>query len=153
MNLIAGFDANDVEPQEEFELLPEGQYKAIIAECNDKDTKDGTGKLIEVKLQIIEDPGKGRIFFDRLNIINANETAVQIAKQTLAAICRAVGVMNPQANSDLCNIPFVLTLKHEKRKDNGELINRPKKYEPLSKQNQAPQQPQQPQNQKPAWMQ
>jgi hypothetical protein len=92
---LSGFDANQVEPNTAFTPLPAGEYDAIIVESEMKPTKDGTGKYLQLKLQILNGKFQNRTLFDRLNLVNKNDTAVQIAKGTLSAICRAVNVLTP----------------------------------------------------------
>lgn len=107
---LGGFDANTVEPNADFEPIPAGQYKAVFTESEEKPTKARTGSYLQLKAEIIEGEHKGRIVFERLNLNNPNETAVDIAKRTLSSICRAVGVMTPRDSSDLHDKPFLMKL-------------------------------------------
>jgi len=127
---LNGFDANQVDPTFGFDPIPAGDYLAIITESAFKDTKSGSGKFLEVKFEVIDGPHKGRNLWARLNLDNANETAVKIAKAELSAICRAVGVLQPKDSCDLHNLPLTLTVKCRKREDNGEITNEIKGYRP-----------------------
>lgn len=109
MNL-QGFDANTVEPNASYEPLPAGWYKAVFTESEETPTKAQTGSYLKMKLEVIEGEHKGRILFERLNLNNPNQTAVEIAQRTLSGICRAVGVMNPRESSDLHDKPFMVKL-------------------------------------------
>jgi hypothetical protein len=104
---IGGFDANKVEPSG---IIQAGEYDAVITSSEWKATKDGGGKYLYLELQILSGPAQNRKLFDRLNLVNANATAVQIAKGTLSAICRAVGVMTPNDSSELHNRPLRVTV-------------------------------------------
>ena len=108
---LAGFDANVVPPNNEFEPLPAGDYNACIVASEMKPTKDGTGTYLELKLQVLDGKYQNRTLFDRLNLVNKNETAVTIAKGTLSAICRAIGVMTPKDSSELHNKPLKITVR------------------------------------------
>lgn len=124
---LNGFDANNVEPNEAFSVLPAGDYPVIITESKMKATKDGTGQYLELKMQVLSGSHQNRIVFDRLNLQNKSEKAMQIAKGTLSAICRAVGIMTPQDSSQLHNKPLIATVKV--RKDpQGDMQNDVKGY-------------------------
>jgi len=108
-NEIGGFDANKVEPSAN--VLPAGEYEAMIVDSKWEPTKKNDGsKFLKLKIQIVSGPMQNRILFDRLNLINRNEQAVQIAKGTLSAICRAVGVLTPEDSAQLHNRPMKLTV-------------------------------------------
>ena len=124
---LSGFDASKVEPAGVYEALPAGDYQVIITESEMKPTKSGTGRYLQLKLQVINGKFQNRTLFDRLNLDNPNDTAVQIAKATLSSICRAVNVLTPQDSSELHNKP--LTAKVSVRKDdNGNPQNEIKGY-------------------------
>lgn len=95
---LQGFDAQTVEPNDSFDPVPNGDYLCIITTSEMKPTKAGDGAYLELELQVIEGPYQGRKLWDRLNLNNANETTVKIAKGTLSAICRAVGVLHPRTH-------------------------------------------------------
>lgn len=126
---LSGFDANNVQPNEGFTPLPAGEYDAIIVESEMKPTKDNAGKYLQLKLQILNGKFQNRTLFDRLNLVNKNDTAVQIAKGTLSAICRAVNVLTPNDSSELHSKP--LSIKVAIRNDqNGNPQNEVKGYKP-----------------------
>lgn len=100
------FDATKVEPQTDFAPLPTGNYTVIITESDMKPTKTGAGQYLQLTYQVVDGDYKNRLLFDRLNLINNNETAVQIAQKALSAICRAVNVMHPKDSAELHNKPF-----------------------------------------------
>lgn len=124
------FDATNVEPNVGFEPLPEGKYQAVIVESEMKATKAGTGKYLELKMEVIEGEMKGRAVWDRLNLENPNQTAVDIARGTLSAICRAVNVMQPKDSVDLHNLPMTILVKCKKRPDDGSISNEIGGYAP-----------------------
>lgn len=116
---IGGFDANKVEPQSVREIIPAGDYLAIIADSEKVETKARDGYMIKMKLQIIEEGQyKNRTLFDNLNLWNKSEQAVQIAQSTLSAICHAVGVLQPKDTSQLHNKPLCIVVKTGKYNDN-----------------------------------
>ena len=125
---LNGFNAAQVEPSQDFEPIPAGKYLAVITETEMKPTKNGSGQYLQLAFQILDGPFKGRFVWARLNLNNSNPTTVQIARQELSAICRAVGVMTPGDSVELHNIPLVITVKLKKRDDTGEMTNEVKGY-------------------------
>lgn len=139
---LSGFDATHVEPSTDFDPLPAGKYLAVIAESEMKPTKAGTGSYLQLTLEIIEGPHKGRKVWARLNLINNNDKTVQIAQAELSAICRAVGVLAPKDSVELHNLPLLITVKCKKRTDTDEITNEVKGYAKKDAQQQpAPPQP------------
>ena len=111
-NLSAyNFNAESIEPNTSYDPIPAGWYQAIISNSEMKATHDGYGEYLSLTLQVIEGNYQNRLVFARLNLKNANETAVDIAKKDLAAICRAVGVMSPQASEELHDKPLMIKVK------------------------------------------
>lgn len=125
---LSGFDANQVEPNSDFEPVPAGKYVAVITESEMKANKAGTGSLLQLTFQIIEGPFANRLLWARLNLDNPNATAVKIARGELSAICRAVGVLAPNDSVDLHNLPLVIHVRCKKRSDTGEITNEIKGY-------------------------
>ena len=105
------FNAEAIEPNTSYEPIPAGWYQAIISSSEMKATRDGYGEYLSLTLQIIEGNYQNRLVFARLNLKNANDVAVDIAKKDLAAICRAVGVMSPQASEELHDKPLMIKVK------------------------------------------
>lgn len=125
---LRGFDAQTVEPNDSFDPIPNGDYLCIIVTSEMKPTKAGDGAFLELELQVIEGPYQGRKLWDRLNLNNANEMTVKIAKGTLSAICRAVGVLQPKDSCELHDLPLVAKVACRKRDDTDELTNVIKSY-------------------------
>ncbi|MBI1374085.1 MAG: DUF669 domain-containing protein [Phycisphaera sp.] len=125
---LNGFNAAQVEPSQEFEPIPAGKYLAVITESEMKPTKNGGGQYLQLTFQMLDGPYKGRYVWARLNLHNANATTVQIARQELSSICRAVGVMTPGDSVELHNIPLVITVKLKKRQDTGDMTNEVRGY-------------------------
>lgn len=108
---LSGFNAADIEPQTAYQPLPAGTYKAVIVSSEDKPTKDMTGSYLKLEFEIIDGQYQGRKIFENLNLNNANQTTVEIARRSLSGICRAVGVMTPQDSSQLHNRPMEIDVK------------------------------------------
>lgn len=125
---LRGFNAHTVEPNESFDPIPAGEYLCVITASDAKPTKAGTGSYLELEFEVIDGPYKGRKLWDRLNLANPNELAVKIARATLSAICRAVGVMEPKDSCELHDLPLLVKVRVEKRADTDELSNVIKGY-------------------------
>jgi hypothetical protein len=88
------FDVNEM-PQGNtgnYEPLPEGNYNATISQAELKDTNDGTGQYIKMRLDITGPSHQGRVVFSNLNIKNASAKAEEIGRQQLGDIMRAIGL-------------------------------------------------------------
>lgn len=116
------FDANQVDPSNSFEPIPKGKYLVIITESEIKSTKAGDGQYLQLVHEIVDGQYKGRKLWARLNIVNRNKTAEDIAQRTLSALCRAAGVMNLQDSTQLHNIPVVADVKVSKDGEQNEIV-------------------------------
>ena len=76
----------------EFAPLPDGWYTAVINKADLKPTKDGSGKYIAVRYDIIAPTHQGRIVFGNINIKNKSTTAEEIGRQQLGSLMRAIGL-------------------------------------------------------------
>jgi len=133
MGNLEGFNANDVEPNEAISALPAGEYDVVINSSEMKPTKNGEGKYLQLKLQVLNGTYQNRVLFDRLNLKNRSDVAVQIAKGTLSSICRAVGVLEPKDSAELHSKPLRAVVKVKKDLD-GNNQNEVKGYKPRTSQ-------------------
>lgn len=127
---LMGFDANQVAPNEGYSILPAGDYPAVIVASEMKPNKRRNGRFLALTLQVLHGQYQNRKLFENLNIDNPSAEAVKIARGTLSAICRAVGVMTPRDSSELHNRPMVVTVK-VKRDSDSNPENRITKYAPM----------------------
>jgi len=102
------FDAESIEPLGNFEPIPLGEYMVVISASEIKETKEKKGKYLQFTYDVIEGDYKNRKLFDRLNIVNENETAQEIAQRSLSAICHAVGILHPKASEELHDKPLIV---------------------------------------------
>lgn len=123
-----GFNSEEVDPSASIDPIPAGEYLCVITESEEKPNSKNTGSYHQFTLEVIEGEYKGRKVFERLNLNNPSEDAVKIARATLSAICRATGKLKVNDSVDLHNLPLVVKVGLEKRKDNGEMANRIKGY-------------------------
>lgn len=105
------FDASSVEPSSGYDVLPPGKYLSQIVASEMRATKDGLGQYLYLEVDILEGQYAGRKLFDRLNLVNANPDAVQIAQRTLSSICRAVGKLQVSNSEQLHLIPLIADVR------------------------------------------
>ncbi len=104
--LPSGFNADEI-PDDEFTPVPAGWYPVEIVDSEWKDAKSGPkNKYIEMKLKILGENYNGRLLWVRLNLMNVNQTAVEIATKDLARISKACGLNAPEDTVELHGIPF-----------------------------------------------
>jgi hypothetical protein len=112
-----------------YDVLPAGDYLAIVTAMEEKGTKKGDGSYLAASFQIIDGPAQGRMLWGNFNVNNPNPKAEEIGRRELADLCRAVGV-TPKNSDELLNIPLVLKVAPDK--DDPER-NRIKGYRPAAK--------------------
>ena len=129
-NLGMAFDANSVQPSSAYEPLPQGDYEVMIVDSNMESNKAGTGQFLKLQLQVIAGPRTNAVLFVRLNLVNPNPKAVEIAQRDLSAICHAVGVLQVTDSTQLHNRPFIARVTVKDDLQYG-LSNEVKGYKPL----------------------
>jgi hypothetical protein len=107
----ATFDATGIDPMKPLEVLPPGKYPAWIVNSEMRPTKDGLGQYLNLEIDVLDGPCKGRKLFDRLNLVNNNTQTVEMAQRTLSAICHATGRLQVQDSEELHLIPFTAVVQ------------------------------------------
>lgn len=125
---LNGFNANEIDPNVAFEPIPAGDYLAVVVATEMKPTKNGSGEYLQLEMEVLDGPHKGRKVWDRLMLKHTNSQTVAIARSTLSALCRAVGVMQPRDSIELHNLPVIVKVACKKRDDTGEITNVVKGY-------------------------
>lgn len=59
------FNANEVEPSQEFQPLPEGKYEAVISDSDVKSTRNGSGRYVQLEFEVVSGEHKGRRVWGR----------------------------------------------------------------------------------------
>lgn len=129
------FNASQVQPNAALEAIPSGNYPVIITKSEEKPTKSGQGRYIEFEMTIQGGQFHGRKVFDRLNIHNQNQQAVDIAYSTLSAICHVTGRLDIQATEQLHGVPFTAVVVKKERDDqpgSGNMTNEVKGYKDIN---------------------
>jgi len=128
-------DGNVEENTGGFTVLPAGKYKAVLVGDELTDNKAKTGKILKMKLQVVEGQFATEILTDNLNITNPSQVAQKIGQGTLKRICNLCQVNFPPQDTDgLMGKPMVITVKVEEFKSNntGNMLksNKISKYDP-----------------------
>lgn len=114
MQLMNPFDATKFDPTQGVPSMPVGKHPVVIVDSEVAPTKDNTGGMLVLTLQIIDGPAKGQKGSYRLNLYNQSQQAVEIAHRQLSAICHAIGVFQVQDSQQLHNIPFMVEVTLQK---------------------------------------
>jgi hypothetical protein len=125
---LSYFDATEVSPEGSFEPVPEGWYRVVITDAEEKPTKAQTGSYLQLTVEIVEGQYQGRKIFDRLNLKNPSQTAVNIANTKLSQICHGIGIMRPETEQGLCNRPLMAMLLVEPPQNGYGAQNKIDKY-------------------------
>ena len=80
-------------------VVPAGQYKVVLVADELADNKNKTGKLLRLKLQIIEGQFQGEILKDALNLTNPSKQCQAIGQGTLLRICNLTSIPYPPADT------------------------------------------------------
>lgn len=136
MAILTGLniDANVEESNGGFTVLPAGNYKVCLVGDELVDNKSNTGKILKLKLQVIEGQYAGEVLNDNLNITNPSPVAQKIGQGTLKRICNLCSSpFPPQDTNSLMGKPMMVTVQVEEFKSNntGNMLksNKIKKYD------------------------
>lgn len=112
------FDTNSVEKRENnYELLPAGEYASQVTESTIEPLKTGNGQCLKLTVTVLQDGYNGRKIFCRLNVQHTNPVAEQIAQQQLRELCDAIGIARMADTTELHNKPFTARVKIRKSTD------------------------------------
>lgn len=117
-NLFA-VDTAGVDTLGGYEVFPAGMYPAVMVSAAKKATSRNDGSwFIECVYSIIDGPHSGKRYTSRMNLGNANTTAVEIAKRELKSLRKALGLGDQVSDlGSYVNKPLVLNITAKPRKD------------------------------------
>lgn len=118
------FDATQVNPSGSREPIPQGRYRAMVSSCAEKPSRNG-GLGLNIEMQVIEGPHKGRKLFYWINLRHTNAQVVEIGQEQLSAFCHATGILQPKSAGEFAGRVLEINVTLERR-DTGELDNRVK---------------------------
>lgn len=124
------FNPNDV-PESNYDPLPDGEYVVEVVAADLMPTSTG-GQRINMRYEVITGAKQGRNIFENLNVVNSNEKAQLIAYQTLAKICKAIGIEKAIDTNDFIGKRMIVKTKIEEGKDGYGPKNKVTAYAPVS---------------------
>jgi hypothetical protein len=111
------FSPADVPANERsFDPIPAGTYNLQVIESRIEDTKNGSGQMLVLTLEVIDGEYAGRKIWDRLNIRNQNPDAQRIAQRALADLCISLGIVELSDSEELHFKPFTARVRIESDK-------------------------------------
>jgi hypothetical protein len=127
-----GFRADQVPPSTgQYDPLPAGWQRMIVTASEIKNTKNGRGRYLQIEFTIPEgDKYGGRKAWDRLNLWNESQEAVDIAKRTLSSLCLSVGVVQLRDSNQLHGKLVLVKLAVREATASYDASNEVKGYKP-----------------------
>lgn len=95
--------------------LPAGTYEMMVIASDVKAAKSGNGEYIELEMQVLDGEHSGRRHWERLNVVNSNKQAEDIAKAALAQLCSAVGLPVVEDTDELHDKPFMARVEIDRK--------------------------------------
>lgn len=106
------FDVNSVEKNDRnYDPIPAGWYDAQVTDSSVEMTKNGDGRYIKLRMDVVSENYRGRVIWVRLNVQHPNQTAERIAQQQLRELCEAIGLQRMTDTSQLHNKPVSIKVK------------------------------------------
>lgn len=131
-SLGSTFDATQVQPNQPFDVIPAGKYKVHVVDSDMRATKDGMGQYLWLELEIVDGELAGRKLWDRLNLVNQNAQAVEIAQRALSALCHATGQLHVSDSEQLHFKPVIATVRVRPAREGYDASNEIRGYEPVT---------------------
>lgn len=131
-NMLQSLNISSAEYQPtNYDALPKGNYLVLITKSEEKVGRTSNKPYLSLTLEVLEGEYKGRKIFVNLNLFSDNPEALRIARNDMAGICYATGVVNLVDINDVLQKPFMAKVD-VKSKDNGEKYNTVKEYMPAT---------------------
>jgi hypothetical protein len=108
------FDLSTVKATGTQDVLPAGAYDVAATNAEVKETKNGTGKYIQVEFKVKSGEHEGRKLWTNFNVENSNPQAVTIGLGQLKAFLIAAKYPNPEKLSsvtDICGLSVTVKTK------------------------------------------
>ena len=131
MQLQVPFNAHALDPTQggNFQQLPTGKHPVVITASEVKATKDGSGSMVVLELEVIDGPNKGAVGNMIINLYSSSDKARSIAESQFAALGYVTGVFMITDTAQLHGKPFAvdvqeqsLTSEQQAKKAAGETV-------------------------------
>lgn len=114
--------------ENDYSPIPAGDYTVGIKDAELKDTKDGHGQYIKLKLDVIAPTNVGRIIFANINIKNNSQVAENIGRTQLKTIMRALGLVELVTEKQLIGGTLIVKVAIKEAQNGYEAQNEVKAY-------------------------
>ena len=107
------FDGTSIDTSDnrDFEPMPQGKYNAMVTDSSIKPTQNG-GEMIELVCKVLDGKHMNRKVWWRLNVVNENSKAENIARKDLAIFLIHLGLPPIFGDTNVVHgKPFVMGLK------------------------------------------
>lgn len=94
-------ESNAVENTGNFEPIPAGWYQAQIKSAEVKQTKDGTGKYLNVRYDVLGPTNVGRVIFGMITLENLNQKTVEIGYGQMTELRVSLGMREISKTEDI----------------------------------------------------
>lgn len=122
------FNMEDV-PDSQFDDLPPGTYKAMIIDAVLKDVKPPkVGRYLELAFEVLDGDLAGRKFWERLNLDNPNQEAVNIAQRTSKSIAMAGGFFPARTSDDYLDKVMLVTITYKPSRRDPQQMDQRRAY-------------------------
>jgi hypothetical protein len=109
------FDATQTESnQAKFDVIPVGEYVAMIIDSDLKENSKGTGTYLKWDWMIAEGEYENRHVFEQTTWKHTNPKPEQIGRAQFGDICRACNVLAPSDTGELHQIPCIIKVAIER---------------------------------------
>jgi len=117
MKLPTTYRTEDI-PQPSYEPVPTGWHTVVIDEAEYVESKSTQGAfMLRLRMTILSEPCKDRKLFDRLNLENPSEKAVEIAVENLGKIGMCLGIEEISDTDQLLEGILQVKVGHETYQD------------------------------------
>lgn len=107
----------DTEEGSHFELIPAGDYLAMITEASVAPPKSGDGQMLSLRWVIIEGEYENRTVFQSIVFLHSSEQAQRFGRQRLKDLCDAMGITGAVTDAEIfLNRPVRIRIGIEKDK-------------------------------------
>lgn len=112
---------NPAETQEiyknDYDVLPAGNYNVIITKTDEKQTKDGSGTMLVIEMEVQDGEFQRRKLFDRINLQNRSAEAVAMGQKKIKQIMYCFDMIHINDSSDFHYKPIVAVVGIRKGND------------------------------------
>jgi len=122
MSYFDNFVSDDTKARSSFTPVPTGEYHLLVEKSVEGKSSAGNA-LLKIQFKIEDGEYADRKLFTNINLEHDNPQVVSIGQQQLQTLRLQLGLKTISCAEDLVGHSFVTTVKVNKRKDTGELVN------------------------------